>query len=76
MTATIQEAQTDLSGLLRRLAPGEVLTLTDNGTEVATLQAKVTPPSPGKRVPGIWKGMATIISDDDEHLKDFAEYMS
>jgi antitoxin (DNA-binding transcriptional repressor) of toxin-antitoxin stability system len=76
VTATIQEAQADLNGLLRRLAPGEELTLVDNGTEVATLRAKVPPPTTGKRVPGIWKGMATIISDDDDHLKDFAEYMS
>jgi hypothetical protein len=24
---------------------------------------------------GSCKGMLTIVSDDDEHLKDFAEYM-
>lgn len=74
MTATIQEAQADLSGLLRRLKPGEEVTITENGTEVATLRVKTTPPTPVKRVPGVWKGMATIISDDDEHLEDFAEY--
>jgi prevent-host-death family protein len=25
--------------------------------------------------PGLCKGMITIVADDDEHLKDFAEYM-
>lgn len=33
---------------------------------------------PEKRLrpaPGLGKGMLTIISDDDDHLKDFAEYM-
>ena len=75
VTATIQEAQADLGGLIRQLAPGEELTLTENGTEVATVRAKGAVPT-GKRVPGIWKGMATIISDDDEHLSDFSEYVS
>jgi hypothetical protein len=27
------------------------------------------------RQPGNCKGMATIVADDDEHLRDFAEYM-
>ena len=65
-----------MSGLLRRLAPGEEVTQVGNGTEVATLRVTPTPPSANKRVPGIWKGMATIVSDDDEHLNDFAEYTS
>ena len=73
MTATIQEAQADLGGLIRRLAPGEELTLTDNGTEVATVRAK-TPPA-ARRVPGLWVGKAAIVSDDDEHLEHFAEFM-
>jgi hypothetical protein len=27
------------------------------------------------REPGLLRGFITIVSDDDEHLKDFAEYM-
>ena len=27
-------------------------------------------------VPGRGKGMLTVLSEDDDHLKDFAEYMS
>ena len=25
--------------------------------------------------PGLGKGFITVVSDDDEHLKDFEEYM-
>jgi antitoxin (DNA-binding transcriptional repressor) of toxin-antitoxin stability system len=75
VTATIQDAQADLSGLIRRLAPGEELVLTDAGAEVATVRA-TRPPSPAARVPGLWKGKATIVSDDDDHLADFEEYVS
>jgi antitoxin (DNA-binding transcriptional repressor) of toxin-antitoxin stability system len=75
VTATVQEAQFDLSGLLRRLAPGQELTLTENGEEVAVVRVKAPPPPAGKRVPGLWVGKATVVSDDDDHLADFAEYM-
>jgi hypothetical protein len=36
------------------------------------------PGEPAERrhpVPGRGKGMLTIVSEDDEHLKDWAEYM-
>jgi antitoxin (DNA-binding transcriptional repressor) of toxin-antitoxin stability system len=76
MTATIKEAQADLAGIIHRLAPGEELVLTDNNTAVATLRAIPPDPLPGERPPpGLWKGKVIIVSDDDEHLKDFAEYM-
>jgi antitoxin (DNA-binding transcriptional repressor) of toxin-antitoxin stability system len=74
VTATLEEAKADLGGLLRRLAPGEELTLTDNGTQVATVRAK-RPTATGPRVPGLWVGKATIVTEDDEHLEHFAEYM-
>ena len=33
-------------------------------------------PGPGLRPPpGLGKGFITVVSDDDEHLKDFEEYM-
>jgi hypothetical protein len=28
-----------------------------------------------RRAPGLFKGVLTILKDDDEHLQDFAEYM-
>jgi prevent-host-death family protein len=74
MTVTLTEAQADLANLIRRLPPGEQLVITENDRPVARLTAE--PPAPPKRrEPGLLKGMIEIIEDDDEHLKDFEEYM-
>jgi antitoxin (DNA-binding transcriptional repressor) of toxin-antitoxin stability system len=74
MTVTLKEAQADLAGLIRRLPPGGQLVITENDRPVATLTA--APPAPPQRPgPGLAKGMITILEDDDEHLKDFEEYM-
>ena len=76
MTATILEAQADLVGIIHRLAPGEELVLTENDAVVATLRVAPSSQMPKKRPPpGLWRGKATIVSDDEDHLKDFAEYM-
>jgi antitoxin (DNA-binding transcriptional repressor) of toxin-antitoxin stability system len=74
MTVTLAQAQADLAGLIRRLSPGDELLITENDRTVARLTA-VPPPSPKRREPGLLKGMITIVEDDDEHLKDFEEYM-
>ena len=77
MTVTLEEAQTDLGGLIRRLSPGDLLTITDGNRPVARLWA-VPPASHGelRPPPGLLKGMIKIPeNDDDEHLKDFEEYM-
>jgi antitoxin (DNA-binding transcriptional repressor) of toxin-antitoxin stability system len=74
MTVPIQQAQADLLALIRRLPPGETLTLTDNDVPVATV---VPSPTSGLRPPpGLWKGKVVIVSDDDEHLKAFEEYLA
>jgi len=74
ITVTIEEAQAKLLELVHQLAPGDEIIITETQQPVATLKGKAaslrTP-----RVPGLGKGMITIISDDDDHLKDFAEYM-
>ncbi|MBA3480507.1 MAG: hypothetical protein H0T51_01720 [Pirellulales bacterium] len=76
MTAiSIDQASAQLPSLLSNLAPGEEILLTDGGKPVA----KVTPvensePQPKRRL-GSAKGILTIVSEDDEHLNDFAEYM-
>lgn len=73
MTVTLAQAQTDLAGLIHRLRPGEQLVITENDRPVARLTAE---PPPGLRPPpGLLKGAIVILEDDDEHLKDFAEYM-
>jgi hypothetical protein len=43
---------------------------------VAKLVSELTKSTRRQRPgPGLCKGMITIISDDDDHLKDFQEYM-
>lgn len=70
----LTRAQAELTTLVHQLAPGEEITLTENGVPVASIKA--TGPAPSRnRVPGLWLGKAVIIADDDEHLQDFAEYM-
>jgi prevent-host-death family protein len=73
-TIPIEQAQADLANVIHALAPGEEVVITENDKPVARLVGERPGPSsrPG---PGLWKGKATILSDDDEHLQDFAEYM-
>jgi antitoxin (DNA-binding transcriptional repressor) of toxin-antitoxin stability system len=75
MTAiTIEEAQARLTELVHSLAPGEDVIIIENNEPVARLVLER--PSPRQRPgPGLCKGMITIVADDEEHLKDFAEYM-
>ena len=74
MTVTLSQAQADLAGLIHRLTPGEELVITENERPVARLTAESAKPSQ-RQDPGLLKGMITIVEDDDEHLKDFEEYM-
>ena len=71
-TVTLEEAQARLPELLDRLQPGEEIVLNRNNRPVARLGGEKRLPRPG---PGLCKGMITIVADDKEHLKDFAEYM-
>ncbi len=73
-TITLQEAQADLKGIVRRLNAGDEVVVTDGDRVVARIVGdhRPTTPRPG---PGLGKGMMTIVADDDDHLKDFAEYM-
>lgn len=73
MTKTVEldVARATLGELIAGLQPDdEVVIVRDRETI-----ARIVPPK--NRVPrfGNCKGMLTIVSDDDEHLKDFAEYM-
>jgi antitoxin (DNA-binding transcriptional repressor) of toxin-antitoxin stability system len=72
-TVTIEEAQAHLAELIGMLAPGEEVVITRNDQPVA--QLIVLPPEQPQPVPGRCKGMLTIVSEDDEHLKDWADYM-
>ena len=70
---TIEEAQARLPELIEHLAADEELVITRNEKPIARLLTEDKPKRPPRRA-GSAKGMLTILSDDDEHLKDFAEY--
>lgn len=74
LTVSVEEAQGKLKQLISQLGPGDELIITEDDRPIATLSAK-TAEQRKRRVPGLGKGMITILSDDDEHLKDFSEYM-
>jgi antitoxin (DNA-binding transcriptional repressor) of toxin-antitoxin stability system len=72
-TIPVEQAEGRLAEIIEKLSPGEAVLLTRNDRTVARLVGEAGEmPQP---VPGRGKGMLTIVSDDDEHLKDFAEYM-
>jgi antitoxin (DNA-binding transcriptional repressor) of toxin-antitoxin stability system len=73
-TVTIEEAQAKLPEIIDKLIPGEELIITRNNQPIAKL---VGQPSPARkpRQPGSAKGKLIILSEDDEHLEDFKEYM-
>jgi prevent-host-death family protein len=73
-TVTIEEAQAKLPELIDKLALGEEVLITRNQQPVAKLVGQ-QPYARKPRQPGNCKGMLTIISDDDEHLEDFKDYM-
>ncbi len=73
-TITLEEAQARLTEVVLKLAPGEEVIITQDQRPVAKLVGEQTPKRK-PRNPGNCKGLMTIISDDDEHLKDFEEYM-
>ena len=72
-TLSLEEAQARLPDLIHLLTAGEEFIITEKNLPVAQLVLPQTPrPQP---VPGRGKGTITILSDDDEHLDDFKEYM-
>ena len=73
-TISVEEAQANLKSLIHRLAPGEEVVITENEQPVAKL---VSEPAKERqpRKAGNCIGMIRIVADDDEHLKEFEEYM-
>ena len=72
-TATIEEVQSHLPEFLERIEIGEEVLILRGGKPVGRL----LPPPVLKGVPiaGRGKGKLVINEDDDQHLKDFTEYM-
>jgi antitoxin (DNA-binding transcriptional repressor) of toxin-antitoxin stability system len=71
-TATVEEVQSHLPELLDKVAAGDQIVIYRDGKPVACLTTDLPK---GVPIPGRGKGKLTIVSDDDEHLRDFAEYM-
>ena len=73
-TITIEDAQAKLPKLIGNLAQGEELVITQGERVVARLVGERSEPRQ-RRVAGFAKGMMTIVAEDEEHLRDFTEYM-
>ena len=73
-TVTIEEAQAHLPELIDKLTPGEEVVIIRNEQPIARLVCE--PPHVRKpRQPGSAKGKLIILTEDEEHLEDFKEYM-
>jgi antitoxin (DNA-binding transcriptional repressor) of toxin-antitoxin stability system len=70
---TIEEAQNQLAELIAGLIPGEEIVITQNDQPVAGLRALFMK-NPKPRF-GNCQGKLIILAEDDDHLKDFEEYM-
>ncbi len=74
VTITVEEAQAHLKEFIDNLAPGEELVITEGQRPLAKSVGQGAPPRKPRRA-GSAKGKLVIIKEDDEHLKDFEEYM-
>jgi antitoxin (DNA-binding transcriptional repressor) of toxin-antitoxin stability system len=74
-TVSLTEAQANLPTLIAGLAPGEELAITSENKTVAKFVGKAEQKPRPIPVPGRGKGKIVIVSEDDDHLKDFEEYM-
>lgn len=72
-TVSLEEAQAHLPELLEKVAGGQAIIITRDDTPLAQL-TPIHPSKPQLQF-GSCKGMLTIVSDDDEHLEHFKEYM-
>jgi antitoxin (DNA-binding transcriptional repressor) of toxin-antitoxin stability system len=73
-TISIQEAQSNLSELIHRLAPGDEIVITEDDRPIARLTAASRPTTP--RPPGFLRGSVLSMAPDfDAPLDDFKEYM-
>ena len=72
-TATVEEVQARLPEMLKALGTGGELIITDAGKPVGRLAAASAPSS--TVVLGRGQGKLVRYIEDDEHLKDFEDFM-
>jgi antitoxin (DNA-binding transcriptional repressor) of toxin-antitoxin stability system len=73
-TISIEKAQATLPEIIKELAPGEEVVITQDDQPVAKLVSQQKA-ARQPRKPGSAKGTLIINAEDDEHLKDFEAYM-
>jgi antitoxin (DNA-binding transcriptional repressor) of toxin-antitoxin stability system len=72
-TVSLEEAQATLPQLVESLAPGEEVVITRDAQPVARLVGQVRQhPQP---VYGRGRGKVIIVAEDNDHLKDFEDYL-
>lgn len=71
---SVNEVQARLPELVKQIASGEEVVITDHDLPVARL-VRQEPERPHTRRPGSAKGKLRIVADDDAHLADFRDYM-
>ena len=81
---TLHDAQARLADLVHNLAPGEVLTITENDRPIAQLMpvpvVRQRPPRPRPPVTGVpkagkYEGRLVVPDDFKEPLEEMREYM-
>ncbi len=71
---TLIEAQQHLPEIIAGLTPGETIQIFQDDRPIARLTSE-TPTLRKPRKPGSAIGTFTIVSDDNEYLQDFSDYM-
>jgi antitoxin (DNA-binding transcriptional repressor) of toxin-antitoxin stability system len=75
MTISLEDAQSRLGEVIRDLAPGEEVLITENEKPIARLVAEPIAELPKRRL-GTQRGSVLYMAPDfDAPLEDFKEYM-
>jgi antitoxin (DNA-binding transcriptional repressor) of toxin-antitoxin stability system len=75
-TVTLDDIQARFPEVLAGLGPGESIAVVQDGQEVAVItRSAAADEAPRPRRPGRARGKLVLLQEDDEHLRDFAEYM-
>lgn len=70
---TLEDAQSNLPDIIEHLKPGTEIIITRNNQPVAALHLPQSA-TPQPRFANC-QGALTILTEDDEHLQDFKDYM-
>ena len=74
-TITVEETQISLKDLIDQVVAGQEIIITRNQQPVVKLKGEPVKKRQPRKA-GSAKGILVILQDDDEHLKDFEEYIT